>query len=639
MNKTTYDIFISYRREGGFETASLIAEKLRNAGYSVFFDLESLRAGKFNEQLLRVIENCKDFIIVLPKDALDRCMNETDWVRQEIIHAMKHGKNVIPVMLSGFQWLETMPAGLEGLKNYQSVLARNHEHFNASMDTLKSFLKSKKGFTWRRYKTYIISAMLLLSIATGVFLWNEYKKGQEESKKYQNFTLLCIDQTNLMSVGIVIVNHNLNIAESAYDEWNKFRNKLSRTKPQDIPVVKQEFIAWIENQKKSIQSPKPELKISDATVLVLNNYDIKTSEITGLYMTLPLEVENVTNYLDQLQNYANEGVCLETFDKFLRLQYQSMEASGKAIYYYFLGLLSAMPENVYRDFNKIRQNLNHFSEIPLKMSPEEYEYLGDDMSRKMEDFVSKMDLVDFEECIKDMIQDLFVMKEEEEIAARTQNIQILSADVIEQRKQLQEIEEKNETILRNIIEQCKLSPEDGQYLMWGKIIRIATRMERTAAYRREYENLNKQNKEAAQAKGYDLSNGFEVKYTLSTDEILREITTRLDQYMQYFPETKNYVPAVKQFYTDVKDGKQNLCGMVIMGTKDDVPHPVFKAGDIMLSRKGKTTNSMEDYESAAQEEGDNTVVFLRLNGGKLQKHTEVIPKADVLVGFLVLREE
>jgi hypothetical protein len=61
MNKNTYDIFISYRRDGGFETASLVAEKLRNAGYNVFFDLESLRAGKFNEQLFRIIDFLKIF--------------------------------------------------------------------------------------------------------------------------------------------------------------------------------------------------------------------------------------------------------------------------------------------------------------------------------------------------------------------------------------------------------------------------------------------------------------------------------------------------------------------------------------------------------------------------------------------------
>lgn len=90
--KTKYDIFISYRRTGGFESANLIAEKLKGMGYSVFFDLESLRSGKFNEQLYLVIEQCRDFVVVLPDKALERCSNadgtanEEDWIRKEVIH-------------------------------------------------------------------------------------------------------------------------------------------------------------------------------------------------------------------------------------------------------------------------------------------------------------------------------------------------------------------------------------------------------------------------------------------------------------------------------------------------------------------------------------------------------------------------
>lgn len=34
-----YDIFISYRRTA-YDTANLIAEKLRHAGYRVFFDID-----------------------------------------------------------------------------------------------------------------------------------------------------------------------------------------------------------------------------------------------------------------------------------------------------------------------------------------------------------------------------------------------------------------------------------------------------------------------------------------------------------------------------------------------------------------------------------------------------------------------
>ena len=63
--KHNYDLFISYRRSS-YETANLIATRLKSAGYRVFFDLESMRSGPFNEQLFNVIEGCRDFVIVLP---------------------------------------------------------------------------------------------------------------------------------------------------------------------------------------------------------------------------------------------------------------------------------------------------------------------------------------------------------------------------------------------------------------------------------------------------------------------------------------------------------------------------------------------------------------------------------------------
>jgi hypothetical protein len=569
-------------------------------------------------------------------------------VRQEIIHAMKHEKNIIPVTLSGFQWVETMPAGLEGLNDYQAIAAGDHNFFDAAMDKLKSYLKSKRGFTWYKYKTYIISAFILLTLATGIFVWHNYKE-------QQYFTQLCIEQTNLMSAGIANINHNLNMVKSAHDEWDKFRNKLSRTNPQDILRVKQEFIAWIENQKKSIQPVNPELKISDKTTAVLNRYNIKTSEIIAFYsMALPRDAEDAIHYLNQLQVYANEEYIADVYDKFVHLNYQFLEASGKSTYYYFLGLLTTMPKDVYKDFYKMQQYLNHFSEIPLNLSFDEYESKGNAMLKNAETIVMDMgSIVNTEDrAVENLQNQLDDIKEkidnnkdkkddalEKEIAQRISNIQHLSSDIIERQQQLQEMEEKIETSTRHIIEQCILSPNDEQYLMWGKIVRIATGMARTAVRRMESERLNKQNKEAAQAKGYDVSNWFEVNYSLTTDEILQELTTRLDQYMQYFPETKTYAPAVKQFYTEVKNGTQALNGMMVIGTKDDIPHPVFKAGDIVLSRKGKTANNTEDYRSVAKTEGNDTVVFLRLNSGKLQKHTEILPETEVLIGFLVLKDE
>jgi len=55
-----YDIFISCRREGGQETALLICERLKQMGYRVAYDIETLRSGRFDRQILDIIRNCRD---------------------------------------------------------------------------------------------------------------------------------------------------------------------------------------------------------------------------------------------------------------------------------------------------------------------------------------------------------------------------------------------------------------------------------------------------------------------------------------------------------------------------------------------------------------------------------------------------
>ncbi len=53
------------------------------------------------------IDECTDFILILNKGAFDRTVDpafdpKKDWLRNELAYALKKGKNVIPVMLAGF---------------------------------------------------------------------------------------------------------------------------------------------------------------------------------------------------------------------------------------------------------------------------------------------------------------------------------------------------------------------------------------------------------------------------------------------------------------------------------------------------------------------------------------------------------
>lgn len=137
-----YDVFISYRRDGGSFAAKNIQGYLQEHGYRVFFDMDSLRAGVFSEKILDVIEECQDFILILSPHALDRCANEGDWVRRELSHAIAKKKNIIPVMLNGFNFPEELPADIDAVR-WQNGMSPSMELWDASMKKLTSFMKAK----------------------------------------------------------------------------------------------------------------------------------------------------------------------------------------------------------------------------------------------------------------------------------------------------------------------------------------------------------------------------------------------------------------------------------------------------------------------------------------------------------------
>ncbi len=130
-----YQIFISYRREGGEDLARLLEYRLKERGFSVFLDVEALRSGEFNTALYDMIDKCTDVLVVLPPHALDRCINPNDWVRLEIARALEKRKNVIPVLMRNFEFPDTLPDDINALRFMNGVAASN-EFFSAVIDKL-----------------------------------------------------------------------------------------------------------------------------------------------------------------------------------------------------------------------------------------------------------------------------------------------------------------------------------------------------------------------------------------------------------------------------------------------------------------------------------------------------------------------
>lgn len=102
MRQKKYDIFISYRRDnGGKELARILYGELRKRKYSVFLDCEELIDGTFGPQIYDAINSAKLFLFILSANSLNRCNEEDDWVRQEILYAIKCKKHIVPINVDG----------------------------------------------------------------------------------------------------------------------------------------------------------------------------------------------------------------------------------------------------------------------------------------------------------------------------------------------------------------------------------------------------------------------------------------------------------------------------------------------------------------------------------------------------------
>jgi hypothetical protein len=185
-----FEIFISYRRKGGYDTAKLLYDRLRMDGYSVSFDIDTLEKGDFDDELKKRVQDCKDFLLVLNPGVFDRffdpdCDPKDDWVRQEIVCALEKGKeiNIVPLILDGFLYPKNLP---EDVKNITKKNAINLEqkHFESEYARMKQkFLVSKPHWA-KRYKKWIISllSIVLFGVAAIIFFQLRDISAQSQQK-------------------------------------------------------------------------------------------------------------------------------------------------------------------------------------------------------------------------------------------------------------------------------------------------------------------------------------------------------------------------------------------------------------------------------------------------------------------------
>jgi formylglycine-generating enzyme required for sulfatase activity len=142
-----FEVFISYRRGAADELALLLQTHLERRNVEAFLDRD-LGRGVFDEMVLRRIAESPTFLIILTPNALDRCADEEDWVRKEIVQAISTKRNIVPLLVDSFQFtpeiVRKLDPAIRELSRYQAV-EYSRPYFPSVMDRIVRMLEEDRA--------------------------------------------------------------------------------------------------------------------------------------------------------------------------------------------------------------------------------------------------------------------------------------------------------------------------------------------------------------------------------------------------------------------------------------------------------------------------------------------------------------
>ncbi len=645
-----YDIFISYRREGGLDTANLVFDRLTRAGYRVFMDYETLRSGKFNEQLYQRIEECIDFIVVLGKDALDRCVSEDDWLRLEIAHALKLKKNIIPVMLRNFEFSGNLPEDIRELSQYQGIEA-SPALLDAFMKKLQSLLHSKKNFNLPRLKkqlTYSLIPTFLVATVLSYFSWTNHQKKADDFRQYEQ---ACTEVVSFMGLEFVKVNGYISEMNDVYREWIDFRAKLAASPSGGKDKIKKDFVNYLDFRVKQIDDTEQRMKTVSWHEDVLLKNGFKTEDIK-VFFSMD-QTETPKEYIATVKRWATtpESGWLTKLDEAIRIKTELSKEMIVGEIYSFIELIIAMPPSVQQTFLKIKPSLGNFPDVGLQRSQEELRALEDQSQQKCNELLNQYSsLVGDENKLVDKMQsDLdakkaMIAQQQADMTKKISdkmNVVTKKAELVDMKKnELSDLQKQVRETYARLKKKTDFDKNENPDLMWGKVVLLAKygikAIENEKKNEQEYERLKK---EAGKNAGLVTP----LKLAVPSAEILHDVQLLLDKYLVYNKERdKNagqYVSAAKQFYNAVFSGKLQPHGVLMMTTKDNEIHPFFKVGDIVVEKKGKSITNVDEYFKLNSDPAPNVQKVIRFaSGGKINIVNEQVQASKVLVGFVNLCE-
>jgi hypothetical protein len=615
-----YDIFISYRRENGDQIARAIYDRLKDQGYNVYLDVETLHSGAFNERLYAVIDESRDVLVILSPNSLDRCVNDNDWVRLEVAHALQGQKNLIPIIMRDFDFPAELPTDIAALR-YQNGIQASAEFFDAFMEKLYRLLKSKPGMmrrfftslSWRR--ALVTTGVLILLIAAvwgGIALINieimnkrVYPNPASQVEKNDVRNMLSYVQMNLAVMDTMFLTYQ-NALQACEDYLHEPSNSTYQTLVSQLQHARETLKK--QSQQKFPLAPELSNKISQTK--------ISTADLDALFQRpdlLQSQYDDTLNFLKYAMNPQNP------FDNAVR--YRIVAINQKFLTYnvqsLFIGtcqLLLPVSENALTGFRTkyltstslISQESHLWSRDEMALNSQE-EIIATQQEHLMTEYATlagdmNKDFLAEQAALNNLLKRAGITPTQDNHPISTPKVDLKSLE--NKQKELAEAQKKLEQLKQTAREKFAPQATDEPSLLWGKALRFLS------------------------LKMYD--------------EAVNVFQFYMNQVKDTDPDAPVYVPAAINFTGSI--GKTGIdYGILVTGYEPGKPsHPVYKVGDIVIAINKTICRYFADYKKISDTipEGSNYgVTILRPDeSGALRMIDVKVQKGGTKVAFMNLKE-
>ena len=599
-----YDVFISYRREGGSEMAKHMRDTLTERGYRVFLDVESLGRGPFNTALYDVIDNARDFLLILSPGALDRCFNEGDWVRHEIERALEKGKNIVPVMLKDFAFPETLPDSIDSIRMQNGPAGTNIEYYDAYVTRLEEFLESKPRPLWMRLTAALAAVAVIVAVAFTV--------------RYCVTTYpLTRRQKNLVSSAISYMTLNLNYADHAGSQYLKALNRAQQYVEGRTTDSKATVRLDMNNYRDAIDKQISSLTtLPDALFRQLTDDGsrIDPGNLSAMKAALKSMLSEYLYRIDLIKKYFLEdsGLRTEFMTEYIDILRSLAELDGEMFFYQLNEMVlpvtneSALTQlkNEYLPMMSFvyakRINLSHDRDVVMGNQEAIFQQYERQYDRREELLEREASYVDTD-MIREEIEYLERMRENlgidtTQLVERLRNLLADKEKLEDDKQALADAQDENKRLREEAYEKFKPLEDDEQGILWGKGRRFIT-MKMPAA--------------AAECFSLYIEHGDEVERICGTAGLR-------------FAE--NYESL-------------GIPGGVVIGLYEEgQPHQAVELGDIIYAVGGEPILNDEQYSDATAAGGKFDISVLRFTATGYETLSSVIDTSLGRLGMLSLAE-